>query len=377
MMKKSALRRLWFRLHQWIGLGLLLVLIPLSVTGSALVWHDGLEALLHPQRQATGEVVHPPSFYADQVRATLADTDRISQLRFPETGSGAVVAVVTAPPDGKAGPPARRMLWLDPQDGRLLDQADGAAGLIRWLHVFHGSLTIPGVGRQIVGWLGVAMLLSALTGLWLWWPFQGGFRFGLRWKRTSSVNGNLHYQTGFWVALPLAMLSATGVWISFPQTMSGFWENAPARPPQQRGLPLSQPVQSVDAVAAAAAKDVSGRLVQISWPVEGAGSQPAVWRLTFVDQAGTRIERLMTDSTGTVSAPPDPGPARATAVLMRRLHDGGGMGLAWQMVIFLGGLAPALLGITGLLMWWRRQRLRRVHSQAISAAMPAAAVNSR
>jgi uncharacterized iron-regulated membrane protein len=40
------------------------------------------------------------------------------------------------------------------------------------------------------------------------------------------------------------------------------------------------------------------------------------------------------------------------------------MGLVWQTLIFLGGLAPALLGITGILMWlrtrgWRADVARR------------------
>jgi hypothetical protein len=38
---------------------------------------------------------------------------------------------------------------------------------------------------------------------------------------------------------------------------------------------------------------------------------------------------------------------------MRRLHDGTGMGLAWQIVIFIGGIIPAILAVTGIVMWLR------------------------
>jgi len=38
---------------------------------------------------------------------------------------------------------------------------------------------------------------------------------------------------------------------------------------------------------------------------------------------------------------------------MRRIHDGTRMGLLWQVVIFLGGLLPAILAVTGVIMWWR------------------------
>ena len=60
----------------------------------------------------------------------------------------------------------------------------------------------------------------------------------------------------------------------------------------------------------------------------------------------------MTDATGAVTPPRPPRP-ETNARLMRRLHDGTGMGLVWQIVIFIGGIIPALLAVTGIVMWWR------------------------
>ena len=48
---KKQLRSLWLQVHKWIGLALAVLIIPISVTGSALVWHDWLDAQLEPQRQ--------------------------------------------------------------------------------------------------------------------------------------------------------------------------------------------------------------------------------------------------------------------------------------------------------------------------------------
>ncbi len=101
-------------------------------------------------------------------------------------------------------------MWLDPATGKVLDKASSNGGLVRVMHNIHGSLMVPGVGRQIVGWIGVAMLVSSLTGIWLWWPLTGSLRRGFRWKRQPTTNANLHYLTGFWIAIPLAMLSLTG-----------------------------------------------------------------------------------------------------------------------------------------------------------------------
>jgi hypothetical protein len=55
---------------------------------------------------------------------------------------------------------------------------------------------------------------------------------------------------------------------------------------------------------------------------------------------------------------------------MRRWHDGDGMGPLWQILIFLGGIAPAALAITGIVMWvrtrkWRDKGVRRSKTAAV------------
>ena len=52
------------------------------------------------------------------------------------------------------------------------------------------------------------------------------------------------------------------------------------------------------------------------------------------------------------------------ARLMRRIHDGTGMGLLWRVVIFIGGVIPAVLAVTGIMMWLNvRRRLRAMDSR--------------
>ena len=53
---------------------------------------------------------------------------------------------------------------------------------------------------------------------------------------------------------------------------------------------------------------------------------------------------------------------------MRRWHDGQGMGLVWQIVIFAGGIIPAILGVTGIVMWLRRRANRKALARRLAAA---------
>lgn len=222
------LRGLWFSVHKWIGLLLAALIVPISLTGSALVWHDWLDETLNPQRYAvSGAPALSPGAYAAAARPALAPGERIAQIRYPEHGEGPVLVSAARPPQPGAARPVRTNVWLDPASGRMLDKAPSNGGLVQVMHVLHGSLMVPGWGRTIVGWVGVFMFISCLSGLWLWWPVTGGVRRGFRWRRQNSTNANLHHQSGFWILLPLAMLSFTGLWISFPSVFSGFEANQP------------------------------------------------------------------------------------------------------------------------------------------------------
>lgn len=366
---KKQLRATWLQVHKWIGLLLAVLIIPISVTGSALVWHDWLDAQVEPQRhQVIGAASLPPSAYAATAAASLAPDQRLASLRFNDDGKP-VVAVAQKAQQGP-GRPQRTNFWLDPRGASVIDQGSANDGLVRVLHVLHGSMMIPGGwGRPIVGWVGVFMLISSLTGLWLWWPLSGNIRSGFKWKRRNTTNANLHYMTGFWILIPLAMLSFTGAWISFPSVFRAF-EPTPAaqdgRPGGGRGgtaQPLESPLTSVDAALAAAQPFAQGALLNIDWPTD----RSPEWTIRFagVDRP-VPIKIADADATVLPAEPPQP---ETLARKMRRWHDGTDMGIVWQVVIFLGGIIPALLSVTGIVIWWRaRKARRRPRSALISAA---------
>jgi len=365
---RAGWRRLWLQVHKWIGLLLAILIVPISLTGSALVWHGWLDEALNPARHVANDAVPalPASAYAAAASAALAPGERIQSIRYPD-GEGPILVSAARPPEsaGAGRRPVRTNVWLDPADGRVLDKAASDEGAVRFLHVLHGSLQVPDVGRQIVGWVGVAMLVSCLTGLWLWWPVTGSVRRGFRWRRQNATSANLHHQTGFWILIPLAMLSFTGVWISFPQffgPLSGA-EAPRAGPRPAPAQPLADTRLTADAAAEAAGSHATGALVSITWPTDKAPE----WTIAFAREGGP-AEIAVADAGGEVTPPAPPRP-ETIARTMRRWHDGDGMGLVWQVVIFVGGIIPALLAVTGIMMWLRaRGWRRRIAKRRLNAA---------
>lgn len=380
-MSKTWGRKTWFAIHKWVGIALFLVLIPLSVSGSLLVWHDWTDGLVNPQRYVVSDVPAElaTEAYLGSARSVLADGDRIASIEFPRAPGKPVLVTASRAREADAGPqrgpPPRYQVWLDPADARIVDHADPGTGILRTLHVLHGSLMIPGWGRPIVGWLGVFMLFSCLSGIWLWWPRIGPAIRGLRWRRGPLISGNLHHQVGIWVALPLAALSFTGAYISFPTFFRGVERSLGAAEPQRGPQPnrRARPAETTRLVPSAVVEAVRARegdvpIRAIRWPSE----ESSRWTVTLDTEQGGELS--VDDRTAdTAAVPPRAGIAR----FMRALHDGHGYNALWQTVIFLAGLAPAILGTTGVIMWlrtrsWRRRARRRGSADVAAGAEPVA-----
>lgn len=363
-MTKIALRNIWFQFHKWIGLLLAILIIPLCVSGFALVWHDALDEAVNPQRFAISgtEARLSPAAYAKAAGSVLKSGERIASIQMKAGEPVIVTAARPAPKTQQRGRPVRTLVWIDPPTGKVLDSAGSNEGLVRVLHNLHGNLMVPGIGRQIVGWIGVAMLISSISGLWLWWPTAGSLARAFRWKRHRNVDTNLHHQFGFWIALPLFVLSLTGVWISFPSVfgaISGDVRTQSAGSPQammarMRAQPLANPAQSINAVVKSAAMLNPGTVQSIEWPTD----QKPEWTLSYAGKtkpASVTVE----DASGMAKAAKErPQQPETTARLMRRIHDGTGMGAVWQVIIFLGGVLPTALAVTGVIMWWRARSWR-------------------
>ncbi len=117
----ARLRRLWLDVHLWIGVGLLIVIIPVSVSGAILVWHDQLDRALYAKRYAVSgpEASRPILDYAQAAQAAFGDRATLTQIRLPREAGDPVVAIGRRA--GEPGPGGRlRNLtaWTDPPTGK-------------------------------------------------------------------------------------------------------------------------------------------------------------------------------------------------------------------------------------------------------------------
>jgi uncharacterized iron-regulated membrane protein len=366
--RAAQLRRLWVNVHLWIALSLVALLVPISVSGGLLVWHDEIDSVINPKRYAVSgpQVSLQPSEYLAKAEAAVADDPtkpRATALRYPEPG-WPVRVVMRAQPREAGARPLLLNVYVDPPTGKSLDVVDFRASLFGFLHVFHENLTIPEYsGRQIVGWAGVGMLILSLTGIWLWWPRGSNFLRGLRWRRSSLFTFNLHNLLGFWISLPLAVVSATGIYLSFPQTAREAMSSiAPMTPQGQRGFgPVAQrtALTADQALAAALKAEPNGKPVALFLPVQQR-ERPLTWR-TQISRAGSGdiVTVTIDDQSGQTSPATVPLSGDRAAAWIRWIHEGSRGGLVWAILVTLTGIFPTIFAVTGVIMWLRKRSDRK------------------
>src|SRR5262245_15298278 len=223
-MAKRGFRYWLQQLHLWVGLILLLPLVMMGVTGAVLVYAHDIEHLLgqgEPPARTSG-AWRSPAELIEAARAASKDPTRVPiAVRWPmEVGEPAAVrlsrpgmateraqfrgaqqggAQAQGQTQGQTQGQAQgrvpvqspfagsQQVLIDPVSLEVLETQQAMAGWVRFFHDLHGHLFITGgLGRELVGWLGVALLVLGCSGLYLWWPRPGQWKAAFVVRRTAK-----------------------------------------------------------------------------------------------------------------------------------------------------------------------------------------------
>jgi uncharacterized iron-regulated membrane protein len=98
------------------------------------------------------------------------------------------------------------------------------------------------------------------------------------------------------------------------------------------------------------------------------GGEAPVWRIELRrPSGGGNLTVLVDDRTRAVGRPPDPLAGDRAAQMIRRIHEGEAGGPLWRLAVFLCGIMPSVLGVTGIVVWLRGRRQRRLGASATAA----------
>jgi len=401
----QRIRTVCFWLHLTAGLLAGVVVVIMSATGALLAFEK--QTIYYADTRgidlapASGATPLPIDEVLARVRATglVAEPSAVAFRRDP----AAPIALTIGPGS---------VAYVDPYTGRLLGRGDpGVRAFFRSVTDWHRWLAASGeyrtTGRAVTGASNLAFLFIVLSGAYLWLPRTWAwravrqviwFRRGLPGKARDF---NWHNTIGVWSVVPLAIVVASGVVISYPWASNLVYRIAGEAPPVPRGGdarpgprgegrparaeggreqgPAGDAVPLLNAAVATAVRQrPDWQAITLRLPVsdrapltftidDGGPGQPQFRGTLTVDRATGAATKWEGFEAGTAG--------RKLRTLLRFAHTGEVAGLPGQLIAGLASLGAVVLGYTGLALSLRRfaawRARRRPPAQAI-AARPAA-----
>ena len=337
----------------------------MGLTGSILVWQPEIDRCWAPE---LWRVDHSTLRTLDETAAALrAHGERelpgreLNWIWIPYGGKTAVGWYSTLEDEAHSDAPE---VWIDRTTSSIRGTRIWRKTPAGFLFYLHAEFLAGHRGKWLVGWTGVLLIGSLLSGLALWWP--GNWRRAFRFPRQASMGRRLydfHRIVGSGSFLVLALLATTGIILAWPETSKrAIGVVAPvAAEPSPHSTPVPVPISLDEALRKAQAVFPDAVLTDFQPAVQSAdplwfgflrpgepgdyAGASAVW----IDQ-GTGAVLASIDALST------PAGTRILDWAMP-LHFGTGLGWPGRIAVFLTGLTPLALFLTGVM--FRRSRVKR------------------
>ncbi|MDP9933148.1 PepSY-associated TM helix domain-containing protein [Variovorax paradoxus] len=369
-MLRAPLRRLWLKIHRWIGLTLGPVLALTALLGAVLVVALPIDRYAHPELfVGRNTAVAASALPLEPLRQRLVaefGPDTTLTLRPPRTPSETLWVYVRGPWDGT--------LYLDPATGAEQGRRGSHEGAYNLLFELHSSLLLEDTGKGILSFVALAYLLMLITGVVLWWPTRWPPSLRIALDR-GLLRGlfDLHRTGGAVLGLLIAVSVFTGAymaWRPLGNFVSAAMGQEPVKPPTvPKGTPAG-PRLSLDELVARAQNVFPGQPIgYVQVPAKPNRPLRVRFRLADDPHPNGISSVWLHPLTGEVLAVrrwQDLDAGNGAVVVIYPLHTGVLGGPVHQGFVALLGLALAGLGLSGVWLWWRR---RAVAAAARGAAL--------
>ncbi|MQQ99953.1 PepSY-associated TM helix domain-containing protein [Glaciimonas soli] len=395
------MRPLFVLMHRWIGLSVAVFLFIAGATGAVISWDHELDAWLNPklfdarsaEQSAQGKPL--PGLELGNLVEAQDKRMRVTYV-LTESEPGHTSSMMV---EGRINPETKQpydlgfnQIAVDPVTGEIQGKRMWGAislsreNLLPFLYKLHYTMHLPEVGGielgvWLMGIIGIVWVLDCFIALWLSFPNWRSWRksFAFRWRQGGyKLNFDLHRSGGTWLWGFMLLLAVTSVSMNLaPQVMqpliktvsslslTAFDTRTPKAPAQATDAKISR-----EQVVALAEKEA----LKHGWtlPVGGVFYSSAfdLYGVGFFEAGndhgdfGLGNTWLYFDSTdGHAAGGKIPGTGSAGDLFMQAqfpLHSGRILGLAGRVMISLLGAVVAMLSVTGVVIWARKRRSRKM-----------------
>lgn len=345
----------------------------LGITGSLLVFYVELDELLNPELVIENSSSLRLSYQQlfDATRQAEPQRLRGWRLEIPQNPERMLTARYYKPEETEHMGFAPLLVSVNPYTGEVVKKRFWGDFLMTWIYDLHYTLLLAHTGKIIMSIVGGLLLLSLLSGVYLWWPRSGKWGGALTIKSKASKQRftyDLHKVSGVYGLVVMLVLTFTGICLEIPEYANpiiGFFSPLQEPPkPQSLPPPATQSVIGIDkAVSIAQTVFPEAELRWIETPNDAQGC----FRINLL-QAGEVNRRFpktnvwVDQYSGNILHVHNPFEFTAGDTFIRwlhPLHSGEAFDMPGRLLVLLTGLTCPLLFVTGILRWLQKQRVKR------------------
>ena len=376
-------RKLWLKVHLYLGLIVGAVFVLIGLTGSLLAFEAPLDEWLNTklmtvQADRENKSYLPLEAIVASGLKALPVNGKANSLGFPRH-SGLAFELWFEQPSAYADYSESHQIFINPYTAEVTGQRLLIDFKRIWRDPFkdfilrlHYSLGLASTGMTIVGFIGLGLLFSVLTGLILWWPHPAKLKQALTIKSNASserFNFDLHKTFGFYTSFILLFLILSGVFMIFPEYGRGlvnvFSPVTEPYPLYRSVVPTGDktPISIAEVKAIADKRFPDGEYRYIGFPGDekdvyvvgkreiGEVNRKSPFRRLWLDQYSGKIidERESASRTA----------GDIFVEWLYPLHTGEVFGFTGQIIILISGLIPLVLYVTGVIRWLHKQGAAR------------------
>lgn len=354
-MKKQGL----ISFHSISGLFVGIFILLLSLSGTLLVFRDGLDAF------------QKPTVFSNKVPQKILTVDscyRLVQNKYPHAViSNCAVAQneqelfsFTVYDSSYLNGTKALQLFLHPQTGAILKTRGGSEDIkhnfMSWLSAFHSSFHAGKTGEWLLGFFAVVFLLSIITGIVL---FRKNIIAVLLFKKSVWKKNNLHQLIGTWALLFNLMIGVTGFWMQRYVFKKEFyksydWVNT-IKPSPDLSFNFDSAYNSLQKKH----PDFTGYVIYFA---QNAKAKTAIYgsnKTNAYIHSKKFADVIALDSSGAIAKTRfinEISAADRYDIINSQLHMAKYGGTGIKIIYGLFGLSSALLSITGFFLWFRRRK---------------------
>ncbi len=375
--QKLTPRHLWLNIHVYIGLAAGFFFVLLGLTGSVSMYRQALDELLNPQLVIQNPQGKPQSLDKIFANIRLAHPSRHGEweLEMPKSQDEMITAWYDNPHETFGEYYAPLMVSVNPYTAEVVASRFWGHTFGTWLYNLHTQLLMGAFGARTVGMLGLGLIASCLSGLYLWWPRNfANFRNMIRIQHRQGISRfahDLHKLIGAFSFPLLLLLAFTGFHLAVPSLLEtivdapGMRHGEVGQTIRSTAVPNQHPVSLEEAITIARGLFPHAEIRRVATPAGEDGSFRVNLRrpedvnirhpltMVWIDRWSGQIREVRNPNKFTLG--------QRFIANMWPMHTGESFSVVGRLLWFIIGLTPSLLFISGLLQWLVKHEIMENH----------------